>query len=187
MSSRIFSFVGGAVGVWRVETILPVIGEPLAEVPRLDVVNGSLSALPEHSKWMLRGIKSNERYVTRDEKDELKAHQPQLGRPAATCAALIPIRKTASWWELPQDERRSILEERSRHIKTGLKYLPAIARSLHHCRDLGEPESFDFLTWFEYAPADAPAFEELAADLRATEEWQYVEREVDIRLSRTPA
>src|SRR2546428_7160638 len=32
-------------------------------------------------------------------------------------------------------------------------YLPAIARRLYHCRDLGEP--FDFLTWFEYAPADA--------------------------------
>jgi len=45
---------------------------------------------------------------------------------------------------------------------------------------LGEP--FDFLTWFEYAPADAEVFEELVGTLRETEEWTYVEREVDIRL-----
>jgi len=53
---------------------------------------------------------------------------------------------------------------------------------LHHGRDLGEP--FDFLTWFEYAPQDAPAFEELVSQLRTTPEWGYVEREIDIRLTR---
>jgi hypothetical protein len=26
-----------------------------------------------------------------------------------------------------------------------------VARRLHHCRDLGESEPFDFLTWFEYS------------------------------------
>jgi hypothetical protein len=83
---------------------------------------------------------------------------------------------------LPQDERRAIFEEQSHHIQTGLHYLPAVARRLHHSHDLGEP--FDFLTWFEYAPQDAEAFEELTRTLRATEEWAYVEREFDIRLTR---
>jgi chlorite dismutase len=92
------------------------------------------------------------------------------------------LSKTLAWWNLSQDERREVLEERSHHIATGLRYLPAIARRLHHGRDLGEP--FDFLTWFEYAPQDAGAFERLVALLRATEEWNYVEREVDIRLTR---
>lgn len=69
----------------------------------------------------------------------------------------------------------------------GLQYLPAIARRLHHCRDLGENEPFDFLTWFEYAPADEAAFNRLAAELRATEEWRYVDREIDIRLVREQA
>ena len=64
----------------------------------------------------------------------------------------------------------------------GLEYLPAVARRLHHSRDLEGP--FDFLTWFEYAPRDAEAFEELVGRLRETEEWAYVEREVDIRLAR---
>ncbi|MDQ3502276.1 MAG: chlorite dismutase family protein, partial [Actinomycetota bacterium] len=102
------------------------------------------------------------------------------GRPEATRAALIPISKSSAWWALPQDERREIFEERSHHIATGLAYLPAIARRLHHGRDLGEP--FDFLTWFEYASADADAFEDLVARLRRIEHWRYVTREVDILL-----
>ncbi|WP_278035414.1 hypothetical protein [Flavobacterium nitratireducens] len=72
------------------------------------------------------------------------------------------------------------MEESSKHTQTGLQYLPAIARKLFHSRDIGE--SFDFLTWFEYAPSDEKAFEELLYKLRQTEEWNYIEREVDIRL-----
>ncbi len=104
-------------------------------------------------------------------------------RSEATCAALIPIRKTAKWWDLAQDERRAIFEEQSRHIGIGLEYLPAVARRLHHSRELGEP--FDFLTWFEYAPEHADAFEDMVGELRRTPEWQYVDREIDIRLCRT--
>ncbi len=109
--------------------------------------------------------------------------QAGLGRPEATRAALIPITKSAAWWDLPQDERRAIFEERSHHISASLKYLPLIARRLYDARELGGP--FDFLTWFEFAPEHAGLFDELVAMLRATEEWRYVEREVDIRLSRT--
>ena len=58
--------------------------------------------------------------------------------------------------------------------------MPAIARKLYHCRDIGQP--FDFLTWFEYAPEDSDNFEELVKALRETEEWKYVDREIDIRL-----
>jgi chlorite dismutase len=127
-------------------------------------------------------VTSNERYVTHTEHEALAACQPPLGRPDATQAALIPIRKMDAWWALSQDERRFVFEERSHHIAIGLEYLPGVARRLHHCRDLGEP--FDFLTWFEYAPSSTAAFEELVARLRQAEEWSFVEREVDIRLSR---
>ncbi len=132
--------------------------------------------------WRLRGAPSYERYVNRRERADLDASSPPLGRHEATYAALIPISKAPTWWELPQDERREILEEQSHHIATGLNYLPAVARRLYHGRDLGEP--FDFLTWFEFEPADAAAFEELVATLRKTHEWTYVSREVDIRLVR---
>ena len=137
------------------------------------------------ARWVLRGTTSNERYVTRAEHDALDARQAPLGRTEATRAALIPIRKSEAWWTLPQDERRAVFEERSRHVTIGLEYLPAVARRLHHARDLGEP--FDFLTWFEFAPAGALAFEELVGRLRSSEEWRYVERELDIRLSREPS
>lgn len=55
-----------------------------------------------------------------------------------------------------------------------------LCKRLYHGYDLGEP--FDFLTWFEYAPADAEAFEELVNALLQAEEWRYLEREMDIRL-----
>jgi len=184
MNARLFSFVGGEAGPWRVARIRTVVGVSLVDVNRLDIVAGVIPVVPEHAKWLLRGLTSNERYVARVEKEQLVAAQPALGRPQATCAALIPIRKSPSWWALAQDERRRIFEERSEHIATGLRYLPAVARRLHHCRDLGENEPFDFLTWFEYAPSDAAAFDELVAALRASEEWTYVDREIDIRIVR---
>ena len=182
MTNRMFSFVGSSAGSWQVVRMDTIVGVPVEPVTNLEVFNSDFETLPEGSKWRLRGVTSNERYVTRPERDLLTASQASLGRPEATCAALIPITKSASWWELTQDERRAIFETRSHHIEIGAKYLPAIARRLHHCRDLGE--QFDFLTWFEYSPADSERFEELANTLRESEEWRYVEREIDIRLVR---
>ena len=182
MPTSFYTFLGGNTGRWLITAIKPIMGQGLDAAPRLEIRNDNLLRPPADTVWLLRGVTSSERYTTRQEHDSLVAAQPALDRLEATCAALIPITKTAAWWDLSQDERRDIFERRSSHIATGLRYLPAVARRLHHCRDLGEP--FDFLTWFEYAPSDAAAFEELVAALRSTEEWNYVEREVDIRLTR---
>jgi len=184
VNSRLYTFVAGTTGDWSIASTKAVIGESLPAAQRLAVVNGPVPTLPTGGIWALRGVTSNTRYTTRAEKEALTAKQSNLGRPTASRAALIPIRKNAAWWDLPQDERRRIFEESSHHTKTGLKYLPAIARRLHHCRDLSAAEPFDFLTWFDYAPEDAHAFEDLVGELRATEEWKFVEREVDIRLVR---
>jgi len=175
------AFAGGDEGAWHVRSVSAVVGAPLPTVERLAVLEGGRAA-PPGATWAVLGVVGHERYVERREHEELAARSPSLGRPEATSAALIPMRKSDVWWALPQDERRAIFEERSRHIATGLKYLPAVARRLHHSRDLGEP--FDFLTWFEFAPADEAGFDELVAMLRATDEWAFVEREVDIRLER---
>jgi hypothetical protein len=184
---RLFSFVGGSAGAWRVTLIRPYIGETLPDVPRVDIVTGKSVPRPAAEGWTLRGVVSNERYATRSEKSLLVAKQEGWGRPAATHAALIPIRKTAAWWALTQDERRAIFEDKSRHVKTGMQYLPAVARRLHHCRDLETREPFDFITLFDFAERDAAAFEQLLGELRATEEWKYVDREVDIRMVRDGA
>lgn len=178
---RLFAFTGGTQGEWLATSQRAITGEPLPAIERLAVTP---AADAPAGTWSLRGITSNERYVERAEKAQLVAVQEGLGRPQATCAALIPIRKSAAWWALTQDERRAVFEARSRHTEIGLRYLPAIARRLHHCRDLGEVEPFDFVTWFEFAPEYGSAFDELLAALRATPEWAYVEREVEIRLTR---
>jgi len=184
-STRLFSFIGGATGEWRVTSMAAVAGATLAVAPRLKIVSGA--ATDVGNAWALRGITSNERYVTRNEKDSLQAKQEGLGRPSSVRAALIPIKKSPEWWGLPQDERRRIFEEQSAHVHIGLDFLPAIARRLYHCRDLGPDEPFDFLTWFEYAPAETAAFDDLVARLRASPEWKFVCREIDIRLVRDPA
>lgn len=163
--------------------MLPVAGEGLARVARVSILSGE--AVDPAATWCLRGVTSNERYVTREEKDQLAAKQQGIGREEASCAALIPIRKTPEWWALTQDERREVFEEQSHHIRIGLQFLPGIARRLHHCRDLGAVEPFDFITWFEYAPSEATAFDDLVAQLRASSEWKYISREVDIRLVRS--
>ena len=179
------TFRGGQSGGWRVTLAAPVKGEALAATPALSITQSAsiaLPILPSATSWRLAGVTSHLHYVEKAEKEQLVAVQPPLGRKEASQAALIPIRKSAEWWELPQDERRKIFEDKSRHIAGSMKYLPAIARQLYHCRDLGEP--FDFLAWFEFAPAYASLFEEVVALLRATEEWSYVEREVDVRVVR---
>lgn len=182
MKDQLFNFLGGDQGTWQVVEMKTVVGACLAQVKRVEIVEGELELVWQDFVWSLRGVTSYGRYVTRAEKDLLASRQADLNRPEATCAALIPISKSADWWELAQDERRAILETNSEHIKIGLEYLPAIARRLHHCREIGG--EFDFLTWFEYAPEHSAAFEELVVRLRASEEWKYIEREIDIRLIR---
>jgi chlorite dismutase len=175
------SFVAGESGPWAIESVQTLVGEPLRSGNRLSVF--AAPAEPDSlTVWTLKGFVSNLRYTTREERITLLMNHAPLERQEARCAALIPIRKSDAWWQLAQDERRHILEEQSRHIAIGLDYMPAIARRLHHCRDLGEP--FDFLTWFEFAPEHAAQFNDMLVRLRETVEWSFVDREVDIRLRR---
>lgn len=172
------TFAGLRDGPWRIDRMQAVKGETLAPAAALRFGPST----PADAVWTLKGVVSNPRYATAAEMKTLAGVQQGLGRPDATRAALIPIKKSDAWWSLAQDERRAIFEDQSRHTARSLKALPAIARRLHHARDLGEP--FDFLTWFEFAPEHSEMFEDLVAELRQTEEWRYVEREVDIRLTR---
>jgi chlorite dismutase len=177
-----FAFIGGRTGSWRVVSVRAVCGQGLEAVARVDVRPSDWSAREVSDAWTIEGQISNLRYATKAEVAALKAKQESLGRPSASHAAMIPIKKSTLWWDLAQDERRAIFEETSHHTKIGMQYLPGIARQLYHSRDLGQP--FDFITWFEYAPDQAASFERLVARLRSTPEWNFVEREVDIRLER---
>lgn len=180
MMQNSYFFIGGEHGAWRVRSLSAYRGETLPVTATLDVQPATATA--PQGAFVLRGLISNIRYAHRSEVVMLRNRQAPLNRLHACHAALIPITKSSAWWELAQDERRAIFEETSHHTAIGSEYLPAVARRLYHCRDLGEP--FDFLTWFEYAPEDEAAFNALVARLRATQEWTFVTREVDIRLER---
>jgi hypothetical protein len=54
------------------------------------------------------------------------------------------------------------------------------------CRPDGGEQKFALARYGlqEFAPQHAAAFDELLAELRVTEEWRYVEREVEIRVCR---
>ncbi|WP_163408684.1 chlorite dismutase family protein [Flavobacterium ajazii] len=182
MTNTIFDFIGDNSGEWEVTSMSTLKGNPIEMVSHLTKVPQSDLIQSETGIWSFKGIISNLRYTEKEEKDKLTAIQEDLGRKSSTLGAFIPIRKSETWWSLAQDERRKIMESKSEHTQTGMKYLPAIARKLFHSRDIGE--AFDFLTWFEYAPTDAEAFDELLHTLRKTEEWSYVNREINIRLKK---
>lgn len=178
---KIVSFVGGHTGEWKVAEIVPVIGSTLATPNYLSIHKEDLSLETEQaSDWVLKGFASNLRYTTREEKNILDVNPSVLGKIENQFAVMIPIKKKETWWAMTQDERRKILEENSRHIEIGSKYLTSINRQLYHSRDLGEV--FDFITWFEFSEENKSKFDELLAALRKTEEWSYVEREVEVRL-----
>jgi hypothetical protein len=181
------SFVAGdqltdVDGDWKIEGIRAIRGEGLPAAAQVRRVEGVQFQSVGGAPWVLHGVRSNERYLERAERERLTPLQAGLGRLESRLAAFIPMQKSDAWWDLAQDERRRVFQSKSQHIEIGAAYLPAIARRLYHCRDLGGP--FDFLTWFEFAEADAGAFDELVGRLRETEEWKYVTREVEVRLRR---
>ncbi|WP_025659671.1 chlorite dismutase family protein [Rhizobium sp. IBUN] len=179
---RATTFIGGNGGEWAVVSQRALLGPPIAAVSRVAMIFGSTPGDCRDAAWILRGVATNDRYTTREEKHSLVEKQVPIGRPEATRAALILLRKNADWWAMPQDERRAVLEEQSHHIAIGLRYLPAVARRLLHCRDLESEAPFDFLGFLDFAPADEVAFEDMLGQLRSTKEWSYMEREIDIRL-----
>ena len=181
---RATSFVGGKMGSMRVISHTTISGQPIARVDGIDMVAGIVANLPDDAVWALHGVATNDRYTTRAEKTELTGKQAPIGRPEATSVALILLRKRAEWWALTQDERRAILEEDSHHIAIGMRYLPAVARRLLHCRDLDADAPFDFIGFLDFAPESGAAFDEMLDRLRATREWSFMDREIDIRLTK---
>jgi hypothetical protein len=97
------AFTAGEEGEWSVTSVAPVTGDPLPAAPQLAVREGPAAAAAlggthqSAAAWALAGVTSNLRYTTRDELKQLVPVSEGLGRPAATRAALIPIKKSAAW------------------------------------------------------------------------------------------
>lgn len=184
-NTRLFTIVGGSRGEWVTTSQRTCSGASWPTVERVSMIAGPANREEPGSVWELSGVTTNDRYTTRLEKEQLVAKQASVGRPEAVHGALLLLRKNADWWSRSQEERRHILEEESHHIAIGLKYLPAVSRRLLHCRDLERSAPFDFLGFLDFRPSEEASFDELLARLRATREWSFMEREIDIRLSRS--
>ena len=75
---RLFSFLGGREGHWKVTGSRAIAGDALPTIERLNIVAGSVASPTVGAVWVLRGVTSNERYVTRPEKEQLVPKSPAL-------------------------------------------------------------------------------------------------------------
>ena len=95
---------------------------------------------------------------------ELKTPPPQ-GTPYVV---VVPIRKDADWWLMPQDARTAMMKE---HTDATVAYLKTVKRKLYHSSGL---DDLDFITYFETAKLDD--FNNLVTGLLKVKENRHNER-----------
>lgn len=183
-----------AVTGYRVDRVAAVRGGPPAaidpgtELVRLEVAARWPGAVPPP---LFRGVVRHQDYTGRAEREALAGSRPPLDPGPDTVAVLIPVRKSAAWWALPADDRAAHFRHRPEHrghTAIGAGYADRVYRKLYHTRYAVDTADHDFLTYFEFARADAGAFGELLAGLRdpaANPEWGYVDREYEVWMTRT--
>jgi hypothetical protein len=136
----------------------------------------------------LIGVTQQLGYTRARERPDLVTSSPA---GADAVCVVIPLTKSEAWWQLAFDERDALFRGASRpgHVELGLPYSRTLLRTLYHSRPL-PGAGFDFVTYFEFLPALRGEFENLLGLLRdpaRNPEWNYVERETEIWLSRAPA
>lgn len=81
--------------------------------------------------------------------DDLKAAMKTPPDPGPKpYAIIVPIRKDAEWWNLPQAARLEMMQE---HAQVTTPYLKTVKRKLYHASGL---DDLDFVTYFETARLD---------------------------------
>jgi chlorite dismutase len=63
-------------------------------------------------------------------------------------AIVVPIRKDAEWWNLPQPGRLEMMQE---HAQVTTPYVKTVKRNLYHASGL---DDLDIITYFETAKLD---------------------------------
>lgn len=114
----------------------------------------------------LNGLTKKANYVPgfpENMKNDLKA--PSESGPYAI---VIPIRKDADWWALPQEKRAAMMQE---HTEAALPYHKTVKRKLYHATGL---DDFDFITYFETAKLDD--FQSLILSLQKVKEARHNRR-----------
>ena len=118
------------------------------------------------------------------------AYKPALSRQSGRVArnsVIVPMSKTAEWWEKSALERHSYFyphhEDSSGspvagHAKAAEAGISKLFRRLYHNPDgYQRPNEFDFITYFECTDENMPVFDEICRALRnerQNPEWRYV-------------
>jgi hypothetical protein len=118
------------------------------------------------------------------------AYKPALPRQSGRVArnsVILPMSKTAAWWEKSALERHSYFyphhEDSSGspvkgHAKTAEAGISNVFRRLYHNADgYQRPNEFDFITYFECTDENLPVFDQICRalrDERQNPEWKYV-------------
>jgi len=187
---------------YRILDVVPVVGAPPVApsggmcglryettVPPSSLAPGG----PDHPRPIMHvwGVAQHLHYTDRHARVDLDTRsRHELPPSEQTIAVLIPIRKSAAWWGLSQDERQEFFLNkagREGHIAIGSRYVEGISRRLYHRRYLDQAAPYDFLTYFEFDRLDEPRFRMLLSELRDVRnnpEWVYVEHEYEIWMTK---
>lgn len=98
--------------------------------------------------------------------DQMKAGLNSPSEPGERpYAIVIPIRKTAEWWGLDQEQRAAMMQE---HTAVTLPFLKTVKRKLYHSGGL---DDVDFITYFE--TSRLVDFHNLVSSLEQVKEFRY--------------
>ncbi|HEY6084624.1 MAG TPA: chlorite dismutase family protein [Nitrospira sp.] len=128
------------------------------------------SLMGKHLKTsiILNGLTKKANYVP-GFSDQMKADLKVPSDPGSKpYAIVIPIRKSAEWWALDQEQRATMMKE---HTEATLPYLKTVKRKLYHSSGL---DDVDFITYFETTRLDD--FHSLVLALEKVKEFQYTRR-----------
>jgi Chlorite dismutase len=189
-----------ALNVYRVDKVVAVRGQPGVDLEsggkgaliRMETATRLSAAPDDMPKLLFHGVPQHLQYTTGEQKADLnKRSRFDLAPGKDTVAVIIPIRKSAVWWALPADERMAHFQKQGDevgHTAIGAKYVDRIYRKLYHTRYAVETRDHDFITYFEFERAHTDDFKHLLAQLRdprQNPEWNFVDREYEIWLTKT--
>lgn len=115
----------------------------------------------------LLGMTKPLNYITKDKSPDLNAglSSATYSAEAPRYAFVIPVKKSAEWWNLPEAQR---LKEMETHTLPTLGNLVNVKRKLYHSTGLDDT---DFITYFE--TSDLGAFNNLLLSLAKVPENKY--------------
>jgi hypothetical protein len=158
--------------------------------PRLDevVVDFKRRIAGAADILVIDGAERLPRYTSAEmRKFAYKAALPRQSGRVSQNAVILPMSKTAAWWEKSALERHAYFyPHRSEssgcpvkgHAQAAEAGITKIFRRLYHNPDgYQRPDEFDFITYFECTDSNLPVFDQISTalrDERQNPEWKYV-------------